>query len=137
MWMELYSRLCILWCLLYVGVPDNFDMTHFGLLCSKLNDITAQYDDFGIQLGIDIGTIEKFEKKVVDVKTYLSNMLHMWYRENKPLKGIIEAIRCPINNKRLANKLENEWKEKGYCELYTCVVVLIFLTYIYSWFVSA
>ena len=69
-------------------------------------------------LGVSDNNIKAIEKRVVDVKIYLCQMLEKW-RENKnrQLTDILKAIRGPtIGNMRLARELEKKWREQGFCK---------------------
>lgn len=110
----------------------KFDEEHIGLLSNKLRSVAHNCSLFGCQLGISDGDIGLIMNGNVNVRNCLKEMLCEWRATKKPtLKDVIEAIRSnAIQNQRLANKLEEKWKNAGYCELaifpsYTLPTVLV------------
>ena len=101
-------------------IPSDLDKFSLGILTSSLNDTAADYHTLGVMLGVSVNKIKAIEKRVVDVKIYLSQMLEKWRsksEENPQLTDIIKAIRCPtIGNMRLARELEKKWREQGFCK---------------------
>ena len=93
-------------------------------ICDKLSDVAHKYSAIGIQLLGTLDAVKKIEVRVKDVKGYLSEMIANWlkvvYKGNQPCTEILKAIRSKtVNNGALANKLEKEWKEKGFCKSFT------------------
>ena len=110
----------------------NFDEEHIGLLSNRLRSVAHNCSLFGCQLGISDGDVRLIMSMNVNVRNCLKEVLCEWRATQKPmLKDVIEAIRSDvIQNKRLATKLEEKWKNAGYCELaifpsYTLPTVLV------------
>ena len=99
-------------------IPDVFDKSSLGILTSSLNDTAANYNTFGVMLGVRHNKIKAIENRVVDVKIYLCQMLEKWRESKNPqLTDILKAIRCPtICNMRLARELEKKWIGQGFCK---------------------
>lgn len=111
------KHLCII---LYSDIPDDFDEdtdAAIPLLIIKLSTIAAQYSQFGLQLGVSNDKIKEIEKKVVNVRECLQNMLAEWNKESRPLQDVLKAIRSPsVGNLKLARDLEQKWTKDGHCE---------------------
>ena len=88
------------------------------VLSDKLSKIAHKYSPLGIQLLDDPDIISQIESRVIDVQSYLTQILKKW-RNNQdgdlPLSELLEAIRSKtINNQKLARELEDKWTQKGF-----------------------
>ena len=86
---------------------------------NALTPVTAQWQSFGIQLGVDPNKLKEFEDFTRNVKYYLSETLQIWLKQNDPpptVQHLLDALRSPVlSNNTLANKLEKKYK--GNCML--------------------
>ena len=99
-------------------IPSDLDISSLGILTSSLNDTAANYNTFGVMLGVRHNNIKAIENRVVNVKIYLRQMLEKWRESKNPqLTDIIKAIRGPtIGRITFAEKLEKKWIEDGFCK---------------------
>ncbi|CAI8019654.1 hypothetical protein GBAR_LOCUS11804 [Geodia barretti] len=102
-------------------IPDDFDTNKeesLKVLSDKLSKIAHKYSPLGIQLLDDPDIISQIESRVIDVESYLTQILKKW-RNNQdgdlPLSELLEAVRSKtINNQKLARELEDKWTQKGF-----------------------
>ena len=75
------------------------DKSSLGILTSSLNDTAAKYYTFGVMLGVSHNNIKAIEKRVVDVKIYLHQILGKWREsENPQLTDIYHKSHSMSNN---------------------------------------
>ena len=83
-------------------------------------NIAADYQALGIQLGIPYDTIKEIQLKLCDSRMCYRDMLAEWYGytvDGNRAALLLEAIRSrAIDNRRLANDLEINWRAANYCE---------------------
>ena len=104
-----------------IDIPDDFDTNKeesLKVLSDKLSKIAHKYSPLGIQLLDDPDIISQIESRVIDVESYLTQILKKW-RNNQdgdlPLSELLEAVRSKtINNQKLARELEDKWTQKGF-----------------------
>ena len=81
---------------------------------NALTPVTAQWQSFGIQLGVDPNKLKEFEDFTRNVKYYLSETLQIWLKQNDPpptIQDLLDALRSPVlSNNTLAKKLEKKYK---------------------------
>ena len=83
-------------------------------LLNALTPVTAQWQSFGIQLGVDHSKLKEFEDFTRNVKYYLSETLQIWLKQNDPpptVQDLLDALTSPVlSNNTLAKKLEKKYK---------------------------
>ena len=84
-----------------------------GVLQEALTEITAQWHEFGIQLGVKPSRLQQFQTYTSNVRFYLNQMLQVWLKKDPPptILELIAALRSPVlSHNVLADKLEKEYK---------------------------
>ena len=80
-----------------------------------LFEVRAKWDDVGVSLEVDDGTLDAIRAQYADPKDRLREMLRKWLRSKHPTwKLLIEALRSPIvGEARLADTLEKRYVSPG------------------------
>ena len=120
---KVFSKKCLLKSItrfaLHSGIPENFTIESLNILHKKLTTkLAANYQDIGIQLGLQLCEIRALSRKDVDVRENFQNMLDQWinYGEERDgadtLRYILQALESEaVNQVALANKLRKQWKD--------------------------
>ena len=105
-------------------IPDSFTPGSLGLLQEKLTKaLAAKFQQFGVQLELELSEIESLSYKNVNMELNLHNMLDEWRRKgewrdgSEPLRLIFRALESnAVREISLLRKLREKWKACE-CEL--------------------
>ena len=94
-------------------IPEVFDRHSVNLLHGKLTkELAAQYNKFGIQVGLSMAQIETFSRRTESVTDHIYSMLSEWCKMDKPLSDIFDALESEaVGQRALAKELRVKWSD--------------------------
>ena len=93
-----------------------------------LFEVRAKWDDVGVCLEVDGGTLDAIRVQYADPKDRLREMLCKWLKSKHPStwKFLIDALRSPIvDEARLADTLEKRYVSPGIVNLPSSSIVWV------------
>ena len=87
-------------------------MKNFAKILKSIRPLKHRYSTLGIQLGVDLNEIKKFERQQGNAERCLSEVLSYWLNEGEdaPDKQTLWDALEEVGNKGLAQQLKEEYK---------------------------